>query len=516
MPRERIYDDVRAAREREALTGAAGLPGATARALSASAAHRITLALTGALMFSSTARAGDALSLYRLDRALRVAQTVHWRADAAPVGPVHVSATGDVVALLPARDGAAELVRWDGQTGREVLRRPTGLAGVLTSRLDGEALVVVTDREIVKLDARDGRALARAGGFQVLGAAVSAAPDGAWFGLPDRLLRFGLDGSRAERPLPIDAPPGVRNRGMYLLATARGECLVAELRTMDHAVSGRDATPDRTSVAALALVSPTGDVLAQATRGRAHTWHEWFWAEGSTEGPFPRGFGLVRTRYAGSIALEALAERPEGFVLVANERTGPKPGDETERLVALDRHLRERWSAPAGGMEFLGSPPSGRGGILFRTRLDMVRVFDDANGAATVGELPSPEDDPSVSLVGTALGRAPDGSWIVVAYGPEVRSGTSPQERSRTASCVREPFWATCSKKVARLLTHNRTYASAVARLWWIRHPSTSPAGAWSPCGSPDRFVPVSAPRSARQVFGWTLSACPTCESHAA
>jgi hypothetical protein len=115
--------------------------------------------------------------------------------------------------------------------------------------------------------------------------------------------------------------------------------------------------------------------------------------------------------------VEALAQRPGGFVYATNEQVGEH---EFERwLVALDPELRARWSRPLRGMEASGTPPVAREGILFRTNSDEVRLYDDATGAERFARLPLPGGIPTDDLIGTALGRGPDGAWIVVTYAPK-------------------------------------------------------------------------------------------------
>lgn len=341
----------------------------------------------------------------------------HWRAGAPVAGPVQVAETGDVIAVLEKGTGV-ELVRWDGRTGREVSRRPVAIAGrVLATRLAGGRLVVVTEAEVARVEVSEGKVLARAPiGARVRKGGASAAPNGAWLLLTDRLLHLGLDGTRVERALPIGAGPG-GGAVMRLRATVGDGCLVAEERHTYHAVRGRDSQPDRTSLLALTLLSPSGEVVAQHLRGKELTRREWLWAESSAEGPVPRAVGLVRTRHEGSVVLEALAQRPGGFVFVSDEQVGEHEFEHW--LVALDPELRARWAIPFRGMVMPGTPPIAGGGSLFRTNVDEVRLYDDATGTERVAALPVPEDVPSDDLIGTALGRGPDGAWIVVTYAPK-------------------------------------------------------------------------------------------------
>jgi hypothetical protein len=216
----------------------------------------------------TSAQAADGFHLFRLDASLRTVATLNWNAGAPVAGPVQVAETGDVLALLE-KGAGVELVRWDGRTGREVSRRPVAIAGrVLDARLAGDRLVVVTEAEIARVEVSEGKILARAPiGARVREGGASAAQSGAWLLLADRLLHLGLDGTRVERSLPIGAGPG-GGPVMFLQATAGDGCLVAEARNTYHAVRGRGSQPDRTSLLALTLLSPSGEVVGQHLRGK--------------------------------------------------------------------------------------------------------------------------------------------------------------------------------------------------------------------------------------------------------
>lgn len=371
-----------------------------------------------ALMLASSASGDQTFVVHRLDAELRTVGSATWRIGGSVSGPVHVSVNGEVVALVADASGRLHLVRWGGD-GREVARRAVDLvAPVRRTRLAGiDSLVAVTETELARVSLANGRIMERVPlGFSLGAGYVAPSPHGAWFALRDRLAFVGLDGRRVDKALPLGVPPPPEDGGVaYLLATEEDECVLAELQDSSHSVSGRDA-PDRTSRAVLTLLSPGGEVLARTTRGRTRTEREWFWIEGSAAGPVPRGIGIVRRRYVGSVYLEAMGELAGGgFVLLSLEDVGP--GEGRHEVIALDRSLRETWSAAYVGRPWGPSPPATEG-ILFRTELGRVRWYDEAGRGEREAALQVPRGVEPVDLLGTALGRDPGGRWVVVSYGP--------------------------------------------------------------------------------------------------
>jgi hypothetical protein len=376
-------------------------------------------------MISSSALADDTFFVHRLDAGLRTVGATGWKAGGSVVGPVHVSPVGEVVALVAGERGRLSLVRWSGD-GRQVSRHTVELPPpIRTSRLSGgDALVVVAESTLAKVDLKDGRVVVRVPvGSPPGDTPVAASPHGAWFAFPERLVYFGLDGQRLSKARPVGVPPEMEGGFAGLFATDRDTCVLAEQKVTYHPVSGRHGKPDRTFEVALSLVGPGGDVLAQTVRGELTTRWDWFWSEGSTAGPMPRGAGIFRTRYHGSVHIEAFAERADGgFVLVTREDVGR---DELRhQVVALDRGLHESWAVAYGGTDAWGRLPPWSRGILLRSGVAEVRSYEQTSGAEQVAYLRYPPDVDPLDVMGTALGCDGKGGWIVVSYG-------SPERRER-------------------------------------------------------------------------------------
>ncbi len=377
-----------------------------------------------AFMISTSALGDDTLFVHRLDASLHTVGMAGLRAGGEIVGRVHVSPAGEIVALVATDRGRLDLVRWVAG-GREVSRHAVDLAPpIKASRLAGGALVVVTETAVARVALEDGRLTARATPVSPLGdTPVAATPHGAWFAFPERLVYQGLDGRQVTKPRPLLPVPGLENGFAGLFATERDECILAEERATHHAVKGRDGKPDRTFDVVLTLVGPGGDVLAQTAKGKLTTRWEWFWKEGSTAGPLPRGIGIVRTRYHGSVHFEAFSERADGgFVVVVREDVGR---DELRHdVMTLDRGLREGWRTPYRGIGAWGRLPPGSKGILFRSGVAEIRSYAEADGAEQSASLRYPPGVDPADVMGTALGSDGAGHWMVVSY-------ASPGRRAR-------------------------------------------------------------------------------------
>jgi hypothetical protein len=368
----------------------------------------------GALMVSGSTLGEDVVFAHRLDASLRTVGQSRWAAGGAVQGPVHVLASGEVVALV--QDARRlHLVRWTVD-GRELLRRPVTLGGkVRASRPFAGGLVVVTEDAVARVELADGRVSARVPWAVAPDAWAEASPGGAWFATRDRLVFVGLDGQRMTRNLPLAVPAEPANGISGMAATDRDECILAERRTTLHEVSGRDGKPDRTFVLVLTRIDRRGEVVARAEMGNERTRWEWFWIEGSTAGFLPRGAGIVRTRYHGGIEVSGWSADAGGSALVTMEDVGP--GDSRDRIVRLDPGLHEAWSAPygAGALTWCAAPFVANG-VFVRSGPAQVRFFGDGGRQELVSFLPYPRGVEPAPLAG-AVGRDDGGHWIVVTYG---------------------------------------------------------------------------------------------------
>lgn len=378
----------------------------------------ILLPFVAALAAARPAAGGETVWVHYLDEGLRVRSAASWDAGGALHGGVHVLPSGELLALVVPQEGIPRLVRWDA-AGKEQARHDVDLPRTIrAARLASDGtLLVLTEDSLARVRASDGTVSRRRPlGAAVGAASVAAAPDGAWLVSPERVAWEGLDGARSERAAPLGAASGRRNALAGLLVNGRNECLVAEQRTTEHVVKGRPASPDLTTERVLTLLAPAGEVVSTAALGEARTRREWFWSEKAPEStvPVPREAGLVRTRWDGTVEIEAWTESADGgFVLVLREKVGES--GERRSVIGLDRGLRERWSRPYGGdLARAMSPPSDSGFLVYsgpghvwaleeRGKAERPGFFGYPGGAH-----PSPDD-------GVAVGRAPDG-WIVVEW----------------------------------------------------------------------------------------------------
>lgn len=355
--------------------------------------------------------------VHEFDEGLQLMGEVHWEPVGRVPGGVHVVASGEIVAVVV--DGEkVRLSGWDVR-GHERFRRAVKLGGeIRASRVDGHrSMIVVTNTEVVKLRLEDGTIVGRSPlGFDPAKANVRASPQGAWFAFSDRIVWAGLDGRRTERPLPVAVPAAPRNGLAAMLATERGECLLAEKKVTEHPVKGREHVPDVTTERVLTLLGPGGDVVGNTTFAIVRKRREWFWSEqtrGSTL-PVPNDAGLVRTRWDGRVEIQAWGERADGDVVVVLwEELGH---DERLRLVRLDRSLRKRWSRRFEGSEATAVSPPWTTGILVHAGLARVRSYDEQGESERAGSYSYPRDVDISKIAGVALGRGPDGRWIVVEW----------------------------------------------------------------------------------------------------
>jgi hypothetical protein len=180
-------------------------------------------------------------------------------------------------------------------------------------------------------------------------------------------------------------------------------------------VKGRE-DPDVTTELVLSLLTRTGDVVGSATFGTARKRREWFWSEqtrGSTL-PLPNDAGIVRTRWDGRAEIRALGEREDGDVVaIVWEAVGKD--DERRQLVRLDHSLRVRWSRPYDGATPTVMSPPWAAGLLVHG-WGRVRSYDEQGESERAGSYSYPRDVDISKIAGVALGRGPDGRWIVVEW----------------------------------------------------------------------------------------------------
>jgi hypothetical protein len=321
-------------------------------------------------------------------------------------GPVRVGPAGELVALVAAGPRRLQLVRWS-PAGTETQRRELDLPGQVAAwrLLPDGGLTVVTTAVLARLDAA-GRISARRPlalpVAEALGVAVGLAD--VWLAFPDRLVHAGLEGDPRTRPAPISTP-GHDFRFLAMVATASGECLVAEGLHVSYPVSGT-AAQDLSVQTVLSLLDAQGRVLATRTLGEIDTWRQWFWSETlpGNASALPSSMGLVRTRHGGTTEIALLAEAaPSGFLAVG------------ANLIRLDRQLQLTWSLPLGyGLPVVLSPPWGSGLVLVAKGR---HAFPFDEKGATEFQAPSiaaQEGGPDLSRA--ALGRDPSGGWFLVTY----------------------------------------------------------------------------------------------------
>lgn len=370
--------------------------------------------------------ANGIINLLELDAALSPIHRVSWKAGGGIQGPMQVTPAGEVVALVALTPSRVEFVRWNSE-GKEVLRRAVQVpVPVVATRLTSEGgLVIVAEGALVKLGP-DGMMLARRELpfslrvpnelSHLVWAEAAATSDGAWIALPERLVLAGLDGkdvivlapigvSCAMVPQVPDKECQERIHALGLVATEKGECLLAEDLTIWHKIKG--GRYDHTEQLFLSLLSRSGEVRATRKFGETSTQKEWFWVERGSQNPtpFPEDFGLVRTRYNGKTVLREMAERREGgFVLALGE------AGRGEIVRRLEADLKDRWRAPYIARWGTISASWTRGVLIFNEAMS-ISLFDEA-GAKGEGHVEQqPDSKPRRDR--TAIGQTPRGNWIV-------------------------------------------------------------------------------------------------------